>query len=171
MFSTGEYIIYSSTGVCKIEDIRKERFNGASRDYYILKPEYLSNSTIYAPVGSSEVRMKKVISKEDVQQLIRSMPDEETIWIDDDNARKEKFNELIKFGNRRDLIRLLKTLHCKQKEKIASGKKFHSADERIMKEAEKILFEEFALVLEISPDEVVGVIRDEFEAQQVENIS
>lgn len=171
MFGKGEYIIYASTGVCKIEDIRKERFGGASREYYILKPEYVNNSKIYAPVGSSENRMKKIISKEDVQKLIHSMPTEEMIWIEDDNARKEKFNELVKGGDRRDLVKLLKTLHCKQKEKLAAGKKFHSADERVMKEAEKILFEEFALVLEISPDEVVGVIQDEFEAQHIEAIS
>lgn len=44
-------------------------------------------------------------------------------------------------------------------------KKFHSADERIMKDAEKILFEELALVLEIEPGEVLDFIHDELEAQ------
>ncbi|MGN0497873.1 MAG: hypothetical protein ACI4F6_02215 [Acutalibacteraceae bacterium] len=53
----------------------------------------------------------------------------------------------------------------KQKEKLACGKKFHSADERIMKDAEKILFEELALVLEIEPSEVLDFIHNELEAQ------
>lgn len=158
MFSVGEYVIYASTGVCKIDDIRKENFGGERKSYYILKPVYLANSTIYAPVGSSEEKMKNVISKEEVEQLIGTMPEEEIIWIDDDNQRKEKFTDIVRHGDRHELIRLLKSLHHKQKEKLASGRKFHSADERIMKDAEKILFEEFALALKIKPEDVVTFI-------------
>lgn len=168
MFEIGEYIIYSSTGVCRIDDIRTERFSGTSKSYYILKPVYLNDSTIYAPVGSSEQRMKSVISKEAVYKLIHSMPDEEMIWIENDNERKEKYGEIIKLGDRRDLVKLLKTLHYVQKKKQMSGRKFHSADERIMKDAEKILYEEFALVLDIEPGKVSEFIHDELEAQNQE---
>lgn len=165
MFETGQYIIYGSTGVCKIEDIRNERISGEQRSYYILRPVYINGSKIYAPFGMSEVRMHKLITRDEAMSLINAMPDEETIWIDDDNARKEKYTEIVKSGDRAALSRMLKTLYNKQKEKLACGKKFHSADERIMKDAEKILFEELALVLEIEPSEVLDFIHDELEAQ------
>lgn len=168
MFKVGEYIIYSSTGVCKIEDIRTECFNGTKKSYYILKPVYLNSSTIYTPVGSSEERMKKIISKKDVYKLIQSLPGEKMEWIENDRARKEKYSEIVKLGNRKDLIRLLKTLHQTQREKIATGKRFHCADERIMKEIEKILFEEFALVLDISVKDVPQFIQGELEEQGYE---
>ena len=89
MFEIGQYIIYGSTGVCEIEDIRDERISGEKKSYYILKPVYISGSKIYAPVGVSEVRMRALITKDEAMALIDSMPDEETIWIEDDSARKE----------------------------------------------------------------------------------
>ena len=46
MFSKNEYIIYGSTGVCKIIDIVKKKFGfNKEREYYILKPAYDTNST------------------------------------------------------------------------------------------------------------------------------
>ena len=41
MFEIGQYIIYGSTGVCEIEDIRDERISGEKKSYYILKPVYI----------------------------------------------------------------------------------------------------------------------------------
>lgn len=168
MFEIGQYIIYGSTGVCEIEDIRDERISGEKKSYYILKPVYISGSKIYAPVGVSEGRMRALITKDEAMALIDSMPDEETIWIEDDSARKEKYTEIVKSSNRTELSCMLKTLHRKQKEKLAGGRKFHIADERIMKDGEKILFEELAIVLDIAPDEVLTFIREELEAHRVE---
>ena len=53
--------------------------------------------------------------------------------------------------------------------KIKTGKKFHIADERIMREAEHKLHGEFAYVLNIKLDEVVPFIMGEL--QQAGNIN
>lgn len=159
MFSAGQFVVYGSTGVCKIEDIRKESFAGQSRSYYILKPAYSNNSTIYAPVGNSESKMKETISRQEINSLIELMTDCDSVWIEDDNERKEKYTAIIKSGDHKRLVVMLKTLHLKQKEKVRIGRKFHSADEKIMKEGEKILFEEFALALELMPNDIPEYIR------------
>lgn len=163
MFKTDNYIVYGTTGVCRIDDIRTENFGGHSREYYVLKPIYANDSTIYAPIGTSEARMKPVMSPKEVYKLIMTMPDAKTFWIENDALRKEKFTEIVKSGNREDLVKLIKTLYYKRKEKLESGKKFHAADEKIMKEAEKILYEEFALVLNIKLHEVIPFITNELE--------
>ena len=50
---------------------------------------------------------------------------------------------------RQELIKLIRALYFNREEKHRSGKKFYLSDERIMKEAETILHEEFAHVLNI----------------------
>lgn len=168
MYNINDYIIYSSTGVCRIEDIRSESFNGESRKYYILKPIYANVSTVYAPYGTSEERMKVIMSPDAVRALIHAIPDEEAYWIDDDSRRKERFSTIIKSGNREELMLMIKTLYFKRAERMKSGKRLHNSDEKLMKDAERILYEEFALVLNIKPADVTAFISKELGEELLE---
>ena len=47
--------------------------------------------------------MRKVLSKKDIYELIKTMPDNETIWINDKNIRKQKYNDIINHGNHEQL--------------------------------------------------------------------
>ena len=162
MFSKNEYIIYGSTGACKIIDIviRKFGFN-QERKYYVLKPAYENNSTIYAPIDNDKVTIRKIMTKEEVYNLIKTIPNNETIWIDDNNLRKETYNEILRTGNKKEIIKLIRTLHQQRISKKEVGKKLNVGDEKIMNEAEKLLHEEFALVLNIKVDEVLPFISGE----------
>ena len=48
-------------------------------------------------------------------------------------------------------------------EQAAKGKKLYKNDEKVMKEAEKMLYEEFAHVLDIRPDQVLPFIMQQVE--------
>jgi len=161
MFKVNDYVIYSSIGVCKIVDIRKEKdINSNEIEHYILQPVYSNKMTIKTPVDNHKVAMRKVITKDEVEALIESMPEMETIWIDDYRQRIESFKAALKTGECREWIKLIKTIYLEKKEKSAVGKKLMKSDEDIMKAAEKLLYEEFAVVLNISPDEVVTYITE-----------
>ena len=54
-------------------------------------------------------------------------------------------------------------MYFKQQELTAAGKKLHAADERIMKEAEKLLYDEFSVVFDIRPEEVLPLIMKRLE--------
>ena len=94
------------------------------------------------------------------------MPDAQTEWIDNEQQRKEKFSKIVKEGDHRELIKLIRALYFNREEKHRSGKKFYLSDERIMKEAETILHEEFAHVLNIKLEEVVPFIMGELQKQE-----
>lgn len=102
----------------------------------------------------------------DVYELIRSMPDNETIWIDDINLRKEKYTDILKKGDTIALIKLIKTLYLEKEKKKNEGKKLYVGDEKIMSEAQRLLHEEFALVLNIKVDEVIPFILGELEPSE-----
>lgn len=158
MFCVGDTIMYGSTGVCEIEDIRREKFDETERTYYVIKPLNHEDATIYCPVDSQKAHIRKLLTAEQIDALIRIMPGAEMEWIENDQLRKEKFDEILKRGDHEELVKLIKVLYFNREEKARTGKKFHIADEKAMKEAESILYGEFAHVLKIRPDQVVPFI-------------
>ncbi|MBP3915198.1 MULTISPECIES: CarD family transcriptional regulator [unclassified Clostridium] len=172
MFAKNDYIIYGTTGVCKITGIEKKKFNtSAEREYYILKPAYDPNSTIYAPVDNNIINIRKIMTVKEVYDLIMAMPDNKTIWIDDINLRKEKYNEILKKGDKVELVKLIRTLYLEKQKKKNEGKKLYVGDEKIMSEAQRLLHEEFALVLNIKVDEVLPFILGELEPTEKSDIN
>ena len=82
------------------------------------------------------------------------MPKEQAIWIEDE--RREKLDiRILEHGERFELVGMIKALYQHQKDQEKRGRHLHVADERIFKTAEKILYDEFALVLEIEPQQVL----------------
>lgn len=160
MFKINDYVVYNLMGVYKIVDIRKERdINDNEIEYYVLQPTYdNTNMTIKIPVSNSNILMREVMTKEDVLSLIAEMPEKETVWIDDNRERSERFKAALRTGDSDKWVKLIKTLYLEKQEKSSNGKKLMKADEKIMKTAEKNLYEEFALALNISPDEVLSYI-------------
>lgn len=141
------------------------------REYYILKPAYDPNSTIYAPVDNNMINIRKIMTVKEVYDLIKTMPDNKPIWIDDINLRKEKYNEILKKGDKVELVKLIRTLYLEKEKKKNEGKKLYVGDEKIMSEAQRLLHEEFALVLNIKVDEVLPFILGELEPTEKNNIN
>lgn len=159
MFKVNDYVVYGLIGVCQITDIEKgEYINNDETEYYVLRPVYYKGMIIKTPVNNPKVFMREIISMEDVSSLITTMPEKETVWINDSRQRSEYFKAALRTGKSEEWAKLIKTIHLKQKENSDVGKKLLKTDEDIMKTAERLLNEELAIVLNISTDEVVPYI-------------
>ena len=166
MFSIGDIFIYGSNGVCRITDIKEEKFGSEIKTYYILSPFFDKRETIYVPTDNEMLvsRLKEILSKEEIIKMIKDIPSRENIWNDNINLRKEEFKKIIKSADRTALCSLLKTLHDRQIILAQSGKSLSVYDERFLKQAQSIIHGEIALVLEIKPDEVEPFITKTIEA-------
>lgn len=124
MFLKNDIVRYGAHGVCKIVDIAEKNFNGVPVEYYVLKPIYNDTSTIYVPVQNQSLtdKMHKVLSAEEIRALIQAMPYEESIWIDDEEERKRRYQEILVDGDRVELIRMIKALYLRQREQQAKEK-------------------------------------------------
>lgn len=159
MFKVNDYVVYGLTGVCQITDIRKDEYIRTNEtQYYVLNPVYNNNITIKVPVNNKRVLMRSVISKDEVLSLIASMPDIESIWIDDEKQRNAGFKAALRSGNPKEWVKIIKTLYLERKARSASDRKLTKSDEDIFNEAEKQLHEEFSIALNIPPDKVVSYI-------------
>lgn len=167
MFTKNETINYGSNGVCEIVDITVKELNGKDIEYYVLKPVYDTNATIYVPTKSEKLiaKMRRVLTCDELMELMHTLPDEENTWIDDDRARQDSYRKIISSGDRRDMIGLIKSIYTHKQKQVANGKKLRAIDEKAMKDAEKLVYNEFALVLDIKPDEVLDFITNQLETQ------
>ena len=154
MFKVNDYIMYGMTGVCQVVDITKESFiDNLQKEYYVLKYIYSNDTIIKIPTDNKKVPMRKILSKGEVTTLINSMPNSETIWIDDDRKRNEEFKSILKTGDIENLVKLIRSIYLDKE-----YKKSYKVDEEIMQTAERLLNEEFATILNISPNEVATYI-------------
>lgn len=160
MYSVGAVVIYRNEGVCRITDTITKRLGDKNIEYYVLKPVHKENSEIFVPKNNSVLveKMRKVLSKDEIMQLIKKIPEEGNIWIEDSDERKESYKKILESGERTELVKLIKTLHTHKQKQKKSGKKLRISDERILKDAERMLYDEFAYVLDIPHSEVVPFI-------------
>lgn len=163
MFAVGDTIMYGHSGVCRITDIREETFGPVRRTYYVMTPLYDGRSTIYCPVDQDKVTLRPLLTAEEVHELIHAMPTAEDVWLDDNMKRRDRFSDMLKSGDRQQMAALIRTIYLHRCERTEAGKKLHLADERVLHDAERLLYEEFAEVLGIRPEDVVDYIRDELE--------
>lgn len=153
MFNVGDAVIYGNTGVCIIDDIRLEDFLGKKEMYYILKPVYSKGSTIFCPVDNVKVTMRSASTRDELTMALTDKNEPDDKWIDNDHERRDYFMSVLKKCDLREMAGIVRTLCRKKKEKADSGKKFHASDEKILADAEKILFGEFSYVLGVDYDE------------------
>lgn len=163
LFKVNDYVISCSSGVCQITDITKIEHSNGEAEYYVLHPVYKNNITIKIPVHNAEGLLRKPLTKNEVLSLISAMPDKEILTPADSRERNNILKSALKTWNSEDLIKVIKTLHLEKQAKSAVNKKLSKADEDMMNTAEKRLYEEFALALNISPEEVVTYILEYLE--------
>ncbi|MDR1801492.1 MAG: CarD family transcriptional regulator [Lachnospiraceae bacterium] len=168
MLAIGEELIYGNSGVCRVAGIQDMTVGTETHSYYVLKPAYQASSTIYVRVDSDNLQSKirRILSEDEILNLIRQMPFEDTIWESDDNKRRDLYKEILAGSDRIALVRMIKTLFLRSEnlKSLGKGKKLHASDERFLKDAEKILYEEFAYVLDIKREDVLTFICRQIEA-------
>lgn len=162
MHNVDDMVMYGSQGICKIVEISEQDLFGDTSEYYVLKPLYDEKSTVFIPTQNESLtsKMKKILSQEEIYSLIKEMPDEDDIWIENETQRREKYKEILSAGDRFDLVRLIRDLSLRKQAQKLKGKKLHLSDERFMNEAEKMICEEFSHVLQINKAEVIPFIFD-----------
>ena len=168
MYRIGDLIFYGRTGVCRVEEINEERVRGADkpRQFYTLRPLY-QNCSIRTPVSGGKVYSRPIISGSEARQLIARIPEVDAKPYHNRNLNqlREQYREWLERFDCEALISLMKSLHLKKKEAETQKRKFGAVDERFMREAEDLLYGEFAAALDIDRDKVENYIAKSLEKE------
>ena len=151
----GNYVIYRSTEICRIDSFEEKSFdNITSKEYCVLVPADGGNSRYYVPMDLAESKLRRLLTKEEIDELIRGMKGEQPDWGATEDHRKNIFNEVLNSGDYRRIISMMHSLYLEKQERLAQGKKLLAADEKAIKAAESLIDHEFAFVLGIKENEV-----------------
>ncbi len=161
MYEIGNLIMYGARGVCRVKEITKLDWDAACKDreYYVLEPLFKSD-LIYVPVDNQKVYMRPVMSKQEILDLIDSMPDVESEVFKAKSIQQlsRYYQSAIDSHDSAALIKLTKSIHLKKKAADENNKQLGQIDVRYMNHAEDLLFGEIAAVLDIPRDEVIDYI-------------
>lgn len=165
MFKVNDVVFYGTTGICKIIGIEDKVISGTSKEYFVLKPEDGRNATIYLPTGNQSLleKMRRLLTKKEVNALIDSLPNIEPNWIKNDNERKVAYGKILASGDHTALIKMLKALYRHKKEREVNKKPLGMTDDRLMKAAEQLLYDEWQYVLGMGKEDLISYISKRIE--------
>ncbi|MGD9559869.1 MAG: CarD family transcriptional regulator [Oscillospiraceae bacterium] len=159
MFCIGDKIVYGSMGVCTVVDVGVPDLPDALHMCYTLKPDYVANSKVYAPIENNPVSMRALLSPKEAQSLIDSMPQIEPFPPGEEKQQLlNTYRSAIRSADIFILARLLKTLHAKRQLLIQQKKMLSSVEKEYFGAAEKMFFGELAATLKIAVDAVPDYI-------------
>ena len=151
MFKIKDVVVYGSQGVCEIVGIDRQKVEGSIKEFFVLKPKNDKAATFYVPTWNEKAwgKMRKVMTAEDVNALIDSMPRNAPLWIENENQRRETYRQILTSGDQAAIIAMVQALFLHKKAREAEGKRLHMSDEHFMKDAEQILYNEWQYVLNV----------------------
>jgi RNA polymerase-interacting CarD/CdnL/TRCF family regulator len=161
MYKVNEVVVYRRD-VCKI--VAKHRSDFTGEPCYILVPYYNQDGSIkmQVPVANKGGHLRNLITKEQLHQLIVDAPDIETL-VNKPANMKSQYSALLKTDDLSDLVRIIKTSYGRNKSRMEQHKKLASIDDEYLQKAEKYLYDEISVALNMSYDESKQYFEDEVE--------
>src|SRR5699024_10340631 len=72
MFDIGDLVVYSTHGVCQIDDIYEQTIIGKTREYYKLHPvENEQHLTINAPVDGKGISIMEIMDEQEAKDVLQ----------------------------------------------------------------------------------------------------
>lgn len=163
LYNKGDYISYGSNGVCKVEGITLKDVPGSreQHQYYILKPVYRPNGTLYCPVdeGKGGIR-RRIMTEEESYRLLNEAPQVEGISSDNRKEFDNKCKEAVASGQCEEWLKVIKALSSEQMKRKRQGKRLATTHERILKTAAENLCGELAVSLNQDIFEIESTLKN-----------
>ena len=161
MLTVGQTVVYGTQGVCTVKEISMLKLGKTKGEYYALSPIDDPGSTVYVPTANEKLmsKLRPVLTGEEADALITEAVREPLEWIESDAERKSACDDIVKNGDRKQLMRLVGMLYRRRELLKDQKKHFHNVDAQYLKTAERMLHGELAYALGIAVDDVADYIR------------
>ena len=163
MYQVGNWIVYGVHGVCRVVGTEKQLVNRKRVQFLVLEPLSHGESRFYIPMDNPVAldKLKSVLTKEELVALLSSDEVHQELWVGEENRRKQYYRELLGSGDRVSIIRMITTLYRYRNAQAAAGRKFHQSDENFLRDAEKLLASEIALIMDLPLLEARDYLREQ----------
>ena len=160
MFKIGDTVVYGAQGICKIDSVETKLIGRQKQDYYVLKPIFNQNTSVFVPVDNEALtaKMLSALTKAQINGLAKKVTDIEVIKASDENQKRELYKSILSSSNRERLVSLIKTIRFERDTRREAGKKLNISDEQTLRKAESLLYNVIAFVFGVAPDEAKNII-------------
>lgn len=167
MYQIGDRVVYGMHGVCCVVDQEERIIDKKKVQYLALEPLGQAGSRYLVPTHNPNAmaKLRQMLTSEELEQMLHSPEVQSDGWIRDENQRKQTYRELISSGDRPRLMQMVRTLYRHKAEQIASGRKVHLCDDNFLRDAEKLLCSEIALVMDMEPDQAKTYLRNQLKEE------
>lgn len=154
MYKENEYVMYKND-VCFIKEIKTINNN----KYYVLIPLNDKTLIINTPVINKQNYIRNIISKKDALNLINEIKYITPLDTTNKNLENE-YKELLNTNDKKNLIKIIKTIYLKNIEKINNNKKICDKDKYYFEKAEMYLYNELSISLNKNVMEIKNLIKE-----------
>lgn len=155
MYKKGEYAVYKHD-VCIIKDIKENKLLGNT--YYVMTPIDDDSLIIDIPIEDRMGYLRDVISSDDAKNLIERIRNIDPIEDINEKNLEIKYKELLNTGKYDGLIQIIKTTFLRNESRASNKKKISEKDSNYFKLAEKYLYNELSISLNMSVEDVKDYI-------------
>ncbi|MCI9072861.1 MAG: CarD family transcriptional regulator [Lachnospiraceae bacterium] len=166
MYSVGQYVVCGNKGVCTVEDITTLDISGVDKGklYYILKPQYITASTVYVPVENAS-SLREVLTREQAERLVSRIPEIAPLKIANEKLVEQEYRSCMRSNDSTEWVRVIKTIHGRRQKRLQAGRKETAVDGRYYKQAEDSLYGELAVALGMERSQVCSYIADRLQGK------
>ena len=157
MFKIGDKVVHSREGLSCVVNIVKMGDN----DYFVVNSLKGKGENIYVLTTRTENIIRPIMNKEEALKVIDYMKQVKAEFISNTKQRRDQYKRRLLSGNVLDLAYLSRQLYFfyyynEHGEVVKLG----PTDIQMLKDAESILFDEFALSFEIEREKIEAHVRE-----------
>lgn len=164
MFSVGDVVFYSTTGVCEIVSIGEPALQGLPNniDYYTLQPLSKNHrEMIYVPVDTKAF-MRHAICQAEAESYIAMVDNIRPRFPQTRNPKgvQDFYSQLINSFEIPNLLQVIVSLTLKKREVQAKNKHLNQTQSTFLRRAQEMVYNEFALAMNKTSEEIAVIIED-----------
>ncbi len=151
MFATGDYMVYGTNGVCRVDSVCPSPFDKKdTRLYYVLKPlRGNGEALIYTPVDNDKVLMRPLVGRETAEALFEKIPDIPCLLVEPEKARREIYRSAMGSGELEAYVALIKTVYQRRSDLQGTQRRLPDFETEYDLAARRHLYTELSVALDL----------------------
>ncbi len=162
MFGINDKVMDKNGKIFSIVSIEKKDFGTGDEDYFVMEPSFRYDFNpgymAFIPVAKSELLLKPIMTKEEALALVDLLPTLEPLPEVSPRERRVFFAKIIASGDRKEIMKVIKSLVTYREERRKTNKPFSDYDRRLLDSLKVMVDNEFSIALGVSPESVGSFI-------------
>lgn len=161
MYQVGKLLVYGVHGVCRVLEEEQRVVDRKKVTYLVLEPIGQEGAKFLVPThnAAAMAKLRPMLKREELEALLESPGIRTEAWIQDENRRKQLYRELIGSGDRERLLAMIFLILRHKEEQAAAGRKCHLCDDNFLRDAEKLIIGEIAVVMDMGSEAAKAFLR------------